>query len=74
MYNKDLCESLGINAYRSLKEKWSGQKAAEGLVCLIEHLNEKNVEVMTEGPGSVADPIMQWKMYKSLDTRRKIRL
>lgn len=64
MDNKDVVEQMGRQAYKSLVNIWSPEKAAENLYDLCEKLLDGKDENISFGPCSKAKIIRQSQMYK----------
>lgn len=52
--NQNYCQSVGRNAYITMKEKWNANVAAERLIKLSEGLQENKIMVYKDGPCSRA--------------------
>ena len=66
MDDTGLRKQLGHNAYCMLQNEWNAEVAAERFLGLCEGLLGGAKMDFKTGPGSVAVPVPEWKMYKSL--------
>ena len=64
--NKEIRESISINAYKTIDELWNAKVAAERFIKLNECLLKGEDTPYTDGPCSKAIPISEDKMYDYL--------
>lgn len=64
--NRQMREEIGKNGYLKLKEMWNPEIAVQNFFDLVENL-EKKEKIPQNGPGSIAKPINQLKMYKKIN-------
>jgi glycosyltransferase involved in cell wall biosynthesis len=62
----NLCLKYGLAAYRTITETWNAANAAKNFITLSQSLLEGKIPSIVEGPGSRANPIKQWDMYKTI--------
>lgn len=62
--NPEKRKQLGLAAYRTMAEKWNGEKVAERFLELSKLLKEGKDTPYQDGPCSKAERLFQWDMYK----------